>query len=1003
MAWAVPENRSSIECGSIIDQSVDSDSDSDSFDSDLVLPRSTKKSETAFGVVRNRLIRGISHNSNSDQPSRVSVGNSEEEVARRAELRRIMRLRIQDQLESDEAEDQLGNKSKNTIWRVASFVDVGLPISGPRDAIEFGVNKSSSDNRQPVRLDPAKGDRCPPQNLEDFPNDASATETVSLEEPSRAGGRGDLSGNAVIQRPSPIHLPAHVPLTEDTGFPPSQRSFQLSNSSGRLGRILGPDNSFKSRQASSGDGQSALGVWLIAQGLRSGGNSAVFFDEDDETEIEQVTETIECNSPITNKPSNTTACDDQAMSKNMDYFEQGSTPINSPEKLDLQFQPNPDALKDRCDNPVIPGELPWGPTVRALLNSFTDSTSSSDPSKPSPSPVRSRQNLYKLDIRDLKGMVLSPFRCKYFHLITVRRLIKRAGRSRDSPQIHGSVDDHDHKLPNTDITHSKSSRGIMGNVKSKTEMTHDTVSLAQSESTSFVQRETELRTIKRRFSEALTQKKPEKVVLTRFRENFSHSAPRSPVETPFRDNIHLEIPMSHSRAKSEGTLYRRDKDNRGIPHTRRFLVLPAETRKTRRKEASERSKRRSNLSIRPHMSRLPTEEYMKPSLDRQESAMDLWQRAVRLEAERRHSSSLLNTPNPDQRSLSSDRSPKAPSVARNSNSSISDVRREISQLTPSTDERSSPSNSKELIERWVAQMRPKSVRPSESVTSIRLVGPPRSWSKFPSFNREERNRNVTSRDRVQPRDFAVKHVGSEGQIRWATDIQSRGNEQHARTLPRSLSTKFGGLVKSKMSRVMPPKGLRKRVSQAFITRSIPPSPTHMEYPEMGIRPSELGYTELQALGREITNIKGQARLSTLEKGISRPQSSRSLGDRVVSLMHEAIGHIHSKHDEPSQSADVLLVPVTPSVARQSIAATTTDVFVTPKSHFSDDEENGEEKGEAGTNSEAELTKTGRKEVCPIVSENGSASVLTPAAYVNDSIRPSPENKIPTWRSVAREE
>ena len=54
---------------------------------------------------------------------------------------------------------------------------------------------------------------------------------------------------------------------------------------------------------------------------------------------------------------------------------------------------------------------------------------------------------------------------------------------------------------------------------------------------------------------------------------------------------------------------------------------------------------------------------------------------------------------------------------------------------------------------------------------------------------------------------------------------------------------------------------------------------------------------------------------------------------LVALMHEAIGQKHPKADELLESADIPIVPGTPSVIRPSIAATTTDVFVTPKSHF----------------------------------------------------------------------
>jgi hypothetical protein len=145
----------------------------------------------------------------------------------------------------------------------------------------------------------------------------------------------------------------------------------------------------------------------------------------------------------------------------------------------------------------------------------------------------------------------------------------------------------------------------------------------------------------------------------------------------------------------------------------------------------------------------------------------------------------------------------------------------------------------------------------------------------------------------------------------------------------------------------------------------------MEYPEMGIRPSDSGYTEIQAMGREINYMKGRAHLQTLEKDLSKHHSSRSLGDRVVALMHETIGQRHPKleHEDPLQSTDIPMISVTPSLYRQSIAATTTDVFVTPKSRLSNDDESDEEKDETGGGS----TKVREQETCPMIFENDRAS------------------------------
>ncbi|KAF9777582.1 hypothetical protein IL306_004380 [Fusarium sp. DS 682] len=802
-AWAMPVRNSSFETGSIIHQHVDDDDSN----SDQDRAQATKKHNTAFDNVRNKLIGSISHSSNNDHPSHVSVGNSEEEIARRAELKRIMHQRIQNELKSDESDDHIENKPTNGLPCMASVADLTLPNSGPRDAIEFGMSKSSSRNGKSAQLDSDQVDQDTPRDSQVSQQAAIRSKSGSSQESELIDGRNYWRKDAAPSSPSVTCLPRHVSLSEDAGLAHSQKSFQLSNGAGRLDRVLGPDSSFNSRHASSGDGHSVLGVWLIAQGLRSRDNSTLFLDEEDELEPTEVTKLTNYNTSLSRGEKEEQAQEPQETSANENLeVPQEPTMINPSDTVETNPRFSFNAQHDRHKISSLSGELPWGPTVTALLNSFTDHTSSSDPSKSPPSPMRSQQNLYKLDPKDLESMELSPFKCK---------------------------------------------------------------------------------------------------------------------------------------AKSESTVLKRKEGISSTPKAN-YLLVPVERLGGHERETSNRSKGRSNLSIRPHMSRLPTEEYRKPSLERRESATDLWQRAIRLEAERRHSSSIhLSTPKLGQRSQSSNMSPNGTGAARNSTSSVSDMRREVSQLTPTTDELSSPGNSKWLIERWVATMRPKTGESARHMSSALFMGPPRSWSRFPSHTREERNKNAADRDRVQPRDFAIKHMTSEGQIRWATDVPLGEEKQRSRTLPRSFSTKFGELVKSKMGRIIPSKGVRRRVSQDHFIRHPALSLALMEYPEMGIRPSESGYTELQALGREISNMKGESHLQTPERELSKPHSSRSLGDRVVALMHEAIGQRHSKHDAAVESAECPTVPLTPSLVRESLAAT--DVFVTPRSRFSNDALNEEEK------------------------------------------------------------
>ncbi|KAF4443274.1 hypothetical protein FACUT_1496 [Fusarium acutatum] len=942
-AWAIPVRNSSFESGSVIRQHVDDD-DSDS-DQDRAQP--TKKSSTAFDTVRNKLIRTISHSNNGDYQSHVSVGNSEEEIARRAELKRIMHQRIQDELKSDESDDQIESKPTNSIRCMASVVDVTLPNSGPRDAIEFGVGKSSSRNGHSTQLDSDQVDQDTHQDSRVSQQDENRPQQTFSQTSESINGV-DWRQDDVHPRLPPSYPKRHVSASEDGDFTHSQKSFQLSNGTGRLDRILGPDSSFNSRHASSGDGHSALGVWLIAQGLRSRDNSTLLLDEEDELEPTEDTKLTDYNTSSLKRAEGDHVQETRETPANGNpNIPHEPTIIDIPNTVKTCSRSNFKAKNDRYEISSLSGELPWGPTVTALLNSFTDHTSSSDPSKSQPSPMRSQQNLYRLDPKDLDSMELSPFKW----------------RSHTSSRDQENANDQNYKSVNICVPQIKSqSYGNIHNVESPVKPPQDTTSLAQSGSASFLQREAELGSIRRRFSETLALKKPEKRVVTRFREEFSESSLPPTVHKSFRSKIQLAIP-SHLRAKSDGIDLRHKAGSSGPPKGQNYLLIPVERLGGHEREASDRSKGRSNLSIRPHMSRLPTEEYQKPGLERRESTTDLWQRAIRLEAERRHSGSIhLSTKKPSQRSQSSNRSLNEPGAARNSTRSVSDMGREVSQLTPTTDELSSPGNSKWLIERWVATMQPRIGESAGDMRLTRLTEPPKSWSIFPSHNREERNKNATDRDRVQPRDFAVKHMTSEGQIRWATDAPPDEAKQRARTLPRSFSTKFGELVKSKMGRIIPSKAC-------------------MEYPEMGIHPSESGYTELQALGREISNMNGEPLLHVPGRELSKPQSSRSLGDRVVALMHDAIGQRHSKHDDVAEVAEEPTVPLTPSVVRESIAAT--DVFVTPRSRFSNDAKDGETR----TSTEAEPNKVKDQKTQLTVPESSKDAPLSNSSTSIKDVEP----------------
>ncbi|KAL2260870.1 hypothetical protein VTK26DRAFT_5018 [Humicola hyalothermophila] len=89
--------------------------------------------------VRSRLRRRLSQDSLSRRKSRTSVGTSPQEIERRAELKRLMHKRIQDELHDEEVLAALHSDTSSS-YRLPDNPAIDYsPVGGPRDTIEFSV------------------------------------------------------------------------------------------------------------------------------------------------------------------------------------------------------------------------------------------------------------------------------------------------------------------------------------------------------------------------------------------------------------------------------------------------------------------------------------------------------------------------------------------------------------------------------------------------------------------------------------------------------------------------------------------------------------------------------------------------------------------------------------------------------------------------------------------------------------------------------------------------
>lgn len=107
-----------------------------------------KRSPTStLGALKTKLIRRLSQSSQTKRQSQHNIGDSREEVARRAELRRLRQRRIKEELETEEKVETKSNESGPP--KSGSSVPMDIPGGGPRDDIEFSVceaNEIDSDN-----------------------------------------------------------------------------------------------------------------------------------------------------------------------------------------------------------------------------------------------------------------------------------------------------------------------------------------------------------------------------------------------------------------------------------------------------------------------------------------------------------------------------------------------------------------------------------------------------------------------------------------------------------------------------------------------------------------------------------------------------------------------------------------------------------------------------------------------------------------------------------------
>ena len=214
------------------------DSDSD----DELESRPHHKSGNTLKLVRTHIRRHLSQDSFDRRKSRSAVGSSQEEIERRAELKRLMHKRIQDELRSEEGQGKMSQSDiASSHRRNGPSIEV-LPGGGPRDNIEFSVpsedgmpdKRLSNDKVETDAATSPTASRLSDNTDRDRPEERRASCPDALPKP--AGQHLIRERSSLPQMPvSPALLPSCGSSTHETS---SIASWRLSYSPGQLDELL---------------------------------------------------------------------------------------------------------------------------------------------------------------------------------------------------------------------------------------------------------------------------------------------------------------------------------------------------------------------------------------------------------------------------------------------------------------------------------------------------------------------------------------------------------------------------------------------------------------------------------------------------------------------------------------------------------------------------------------------------------------------------------------------
>ncbi|KAH7635837.1 hypothetical protein B0T09DRAFT_329810 [Sordaria sp. MPI-SDFR-AT-0083] len=855
-------------------------------DSDDELPgRSTEpsKSTSTLQLVKENIRRHLSQDSLPKKKSRSAVGSSHEEIQRRAELKRLMHKRIQEELRIEQSHERAQSEVSSVLPPPKSSSLDYLPGGGPRDTLEFSVAQEEEEPHPDMTsLAIAKSGASVSPSAQATPlsdKENNHIRTNILQYPTISFSQKPIrERNSLPEMPaSPVLAPRRSSNTIDTS---SLGSWRLSYSATQLEDFLSfidQDGSSKDAEsflkaAASSVGapcsaqllrrsksetrsrsspartpgnatpcvldQSSMGTWLRSQGLGSCSPSISLGrtsdrDGDPEISVEQAKMVMlkRCSS-IPNHAGGDIGLQRPEIVHlhDMDIHQQLVTQtLNTPDESTANTESEHNTVRrypvrqDSSDQTAAYDSE----TSQRQLNGQTGLLT--NPSSTYPSAGHSAEPSAGASSSHLPSGVMGSN--NLFAATPLRWLLS----PNPFDESHSNTATGRNSLDNPIAQGTAIETGLVS---------PNAVSNAMNKRQSVPK----LNMVERGFARFHLGHGAPSTLAKRFdKATDSKKLRAEPSKRSLLARLHLSLPR---RVKLPPTTFdgqADDEQETAAPST----SLPAGSRRHKKSALSDVGPQ--SLGQRSEL----------PFSDSDDSTVELWQRAVREEICRRHfatgkkrSNSLFSFSEflPDdlpRKTLYPYPYPGARPGGLYQNSHTES----ISNKTP-TEEPQSEAAPTESVSDAEAVRKSSLEIPGTELQKPRKF--PEAWARFPSHNRAERNADLEDADEVTA-EGSTSHTQPTQEVTQTAISEDISNRHRNGVIghrhKNSMSSKLGKALKSGLNKLVH----SRRSSEISCGGSrLDEARATMEYPELALQPNEAGYRELEALGREIRRLKQSA-------------------------------------------------------------------------------------------------------------------------------------------------